>query len=251
MIPRTIHYCWFGRNPLPKLAKQCIESWKKYCPDYEIVCWDESNFDVNYNQFTQDAYRAGKWAFVSDVARLYIVYHHGGIYLDTDVELIKSLDAFLPNKAFMGTEPVGQIATGLGFGAEKGMEVIREMLEEYDRKLFSASNPLDCPKMTTAFLTRYGYSRQPQIQTVRDITIYPPEYFGPADWVTGKLHKTSDTAAIHHYLSSWTTKHWKYKKKIRKLYCFVLGERRGMRVYSSFAYIGKKARPQKKKDGDS
>lgn len=236
---------------MPKRIKLCIESWKKNCPDYEVVRWDESNFDVNYNQFTQDAYKAGKWAFVSDVARLYIVYHHGGIYLDTDVELIKSLDAFLHNKAFMGTEPNGRVATGLGFGAEKQTEVIREMLEEYDHLPFSASNPPNCPKMTTSFLTRYGYSGRSQIQTVRDITVYPPEYFGPADWVTGKLHKTSDTVAIHHYLASWTTKHWKYKKKLRKLYCFALGERRGMRVYSSFAYIGKKVRLQNKKDRKS
>ena len=131
MIPRTIHYCWFGKTPLPKLAKRCIESWKKYCPDYEIICWDESRFDVNYNQFSHDAYKAGKWAFVSDVARLYIIYHYGGIYLDTDVELTGSLDAFLTNQAFMGTEPDGLVATGLGFGAEKHLQVIREMLDEY------------------------------------------------------------------------------------------------------------------------
>lgn len=251
MIPRTIHYCWFGKTPLPKLAKRCIESWKKYCPDYEIICWDESRFDVNYNQFSHDAYKAGKWAFVSDVARLYIIYHYGGIYLDTDVELTGSLDAFLTNQAFMGTEPDGLVATGLGFGAEKQTAVIREMLEEYDRILFNASKPPDCPRLTTVFLNRYGYSSQPQIQTIRDITIYPPEYFGPADWVTGKVRKTANTAAIHHYMASWTTKHWKYKKKIRKLYCSVLGERQGMRVYSSVAYIGKKIRSQNKKDRDS
>ena len=251
MIPRTIHYCWFGKTPLPKLAKRCIESWKKYCPDYEIICWDESRFDVNYNQFSHDAYKAGKWAFVSDVARLYAIYHYGGIYLDTDVELIKPLDEFLSQKAFMGTEPNGQVATGLGFGAEKGLEVIREMLEEYDRTPFDEADPMYCPKMTTAFLEGCGYVREPKIQKVRDITIYPPEYFGPADWVTGKLRKTPNTAAVHHYLSSWNTKNWKTKKKLRKLYCAVLGEKQGMRVYSSFAYIGKKVRSQNKKDRDS
>ena len=251
MIPRTIHYCWFGGNPLPKRVKHCMESWKKYCPDYEIIRWDEHNFDVNYNQFTQDAYKDGKWAFVSDVARLYIIYHYGGIFLDTDVELIGPLDPFLTNYAFMGTEPNGRVATGLGFGAEKEAAVIREMLEEYDRIPFNVSNPPDCPRMTTAFLSRYGYSEKRQIQTIRDITVYPPEYFGTADWVTGRIRKTENSAAVHHYMASWTAMNWKYKKKLRKLYCSVLGEGRGMRAYSIFANAGKKIRSQNKKERDS
>ena len=241
MIPRTIHYCWFGKKPLPRLAKRCIESWKKNCPGYEIVRWDESNFDPGFNQFTRDAYNAGKWAFVSDVARLYIIYHYGGIYLDTDVELIRSLDPFLSQYAFMGIEHNGLIATGLGFGAEKHSEVIREMLEEYDRIPFDPHNPPSCPGVTTAFLARYGYVRQQQVQTVRGITIYPSEYFGPIDWATGRFHKSTETVAIHYYLASWTTRSWRYKRKVRTLYCAVLGEKRGMRFYSSFAYVGKKA----------
>ena len=152
MIPRTIHYCWFGPEPLPKRVKKCIRSWEKLCPDYQIVRWNEQNFDIHYNQFTKDAYEAGKWAFVSDVARLYIIYHHGGIYLDTDVELLKPLDSFLAQKAFMGVEYNGLIATGLGFGAEKHVEVIKELLDEYDRVRFDASRPVDCPKLTTEYL---------------------------------------------------------------------------------------------------
>ena len=241
MIPKTIHYCWFGKKPLPRMAKRYMESWKKNCPDYEIVRWDESNFDPGFNQFTRDAYNAGKWAFVSDVARLYIIYHYGGVYLDTDVELIRPLDPFLSNHAFMGIEHNGLIATGLGFGAEKHSEVIQEMLEEYDRVPFDMHNPPKCPEVTTAFLARYGYVRQPQVQTVRGITIYPSEYFGPIDWATGRVHKASETVAIHHYRASWKSRSWRYKKKVRTLYCAVLGEKRGMQVYSCLASAGKKA----------
>ena len=240
MIPRTIHYCWFGGNPLPKRVKRCMESWKKYCPDYEIIRWDEQNFDVNYNRYTKEAYDAGKWAFVSDVARMYIIYHHGGIYLDTDVELIGSLDPFLSDKAFMGVEYNGLVATGLGFGAEKNLQVIREMLDEYSSLPFDESDPVSCPKLTTEFLARYGYSSGKQIQTVRDIVIYPTEYFAPMNWVTGTLHVTSNTVSIHYYLASWATKNWRQKKKLRKICCYVLGEKRGMRFYERCAGLYKR-----------
>ena len=239
MIPRTIHYCWFGPEPLPKRVKKCIRSWEKLCPDYQIVRWNEQNFDIHYNQFTKDAYEAGKWAFVSDVARLYIIYHHGGIYLDTDVELLKPLDSFLNQKAFMGVEYNGLIATGLGFGAEKHMEVIKELLDEYDRVRFDASKPVDCPKLTTEYLTRFGYTKGEQIQTIRGITIYPSAYFAPMDWLTGRLHKTQETVSIHYYLASWTTKKWKQKKRIRKIYCTVLGKEKGLRFYERCANICK------------
>ena len=119
MIPKKIHYCWFGGNPLPELAIKCLESWKKYCPDYEIIEWNETNFNLDSCEYVREAYQAKKWAFVSDYARLKVVYDNGGIYLDTDVELIKSLDRLLKNKSFFGTETTGVVATGLGFGAEK------------------------------------------------------------------------------------------------------------------------------------
>ena len=113
MIPKIIHYCWFGGNPLPPLALKCIESWKKYCPDYEIKIWDESNFDININKYATEAYEAKKWAFVSDVARLWVLYNYGGIYMDTDLEVIKPLDEFLYHKAFSGFEDEVNIPTGI------------------------------------------------------------------------------------------------------------------------------------------
>ena len=105
MIPKIIHYCWFGGNPLPELAIKCIESWKKYLPDYEIKEWNESNFDINCCAYVREAYEAKKWAFVSDYARFWILYQHGGLYFDTDVELIKSIDDLIVKGAFMGCEP--------------------------------------------------------------------------------------------------------------------------------------------------
>ena len=125
-IPKVIHYCWFGKGEMPKLAKKCIRSWKKYCPDYEIICWNEDNFDLSQNRYMREAYEAGKWAFVSDFARLKIIYENGGIYLDTDVEIIKPIDDLTVNRGFMGFDEKGIVATGLGFGAEKGNEIIGE-----------------------------------------------------------------------------------------------------------------------------
>ena len=119
MIPKIIHYCWFGGKPLPPEVRRCIRSWQRVCPDYEIRRWDETNFDVTAHPFMKAAYEAGAWAFVSDIARLMVVHAHGGIYLDTDVELLRRPDGLLDNGCYVGTQQAdGQIATGLGFGAE-------------------------------------------------------------------------------------------------------------------------------------
>ena len=117
MIPKIIHYCWFGSNPLSETAQECIASWRKYCPDYEIKEWNENNFDLNCCNFVKEAYEAKKWAFVRDVARLKIIYEEGEIYLDTDVQVVKSFDDLLNNQCFLGEETSGCIKTGLGFGA--------------------------------------------------------------------------------------------------------------------------------------
>ncbi len=131
MIPKIIHYCWFGRNPKPKLAEKCIASWKKHCPDYEIIEWNEDNFDISQNGYFQYCLNNKKYAFLSDLARLYVVRDHGGIYFDTDVELLKSPDELLSYEAFYGFEDDKYIATGLGFGAEKNHPTICAMIEEY------------------------------------------------------------------------------------------------------------------------
>ena len=130
MIPKIIHYCWFGGNPLPELAKKCIASWKLYCPDYEIKEWNESNFDLNYCDYVREAYDSKNWAFVSDVARLYALVTEGGIYMDTDVEVIKPLDNLLKYHAVSGFETETTIPTGLIAG-EKENPMLKELLYEY------------------------------------------------------------------------------------------------------------------------
>ena len=137
MLPKKIHYCWFGGNELPDLAIKCIESWKQYCPDYEIIEWNETNFDLECCDFVKEAYKAKKWAFVSDYARLKVVYDNGGIYLDTDVELVKPLDILLQEKCYFGEETTGYVNTGLGFGAEKHNPTIDLLLKEYCNKHFT------------------------------------------------------------------------------------------------------------------
>lgn len=132
MIPKIIHYCWFGGNPKPDLIKQCIDSWKKYCPDYQLIEWNESNFDINCNPYVKAAYEDKKWAFVSDYARLYIVYNQGGVYLDTDVLLHNGIDELLKNSCWMASDDVRYISTGLGFGAEKGNWLIKAIMEAYE-----------------------------------------------------------------------------------------------------------------------
>ena len=149
MIDKVIHYCWFGYNPKSDLINRCIESWKKYCPDYQIIEWNESNFDVNMFDYTRQAYKEKKYAFVSDVARLYVVYNYGGIYLDTDIELKDSLDNFLGYDGWFNWESNLFIATGLGFGAQKGNKLVKDMLEDYkDKKFYKKNGSIDltpCP----------------------------------------------------------------------------------------------------------
>ena len=170
MIPKIIHYCWFGGNPLPTDVKQCIESWKKMCPDYEIKRWDESNFDVNAHPFTKAAYEAKAWAFVSDYARLKVVCDNGGIYLDTDVELLKNLDSLREYQCYIGVQQAGHLCTtGLGFGATKSNPVVQQMLRKYDKIVFSEERKAEfaCPYLNNAVLEELGYILQPHTSAGR------------------------------------------------------------------------------------
>ena len=221
MIPKIIHYCWFGGKPLPVLAQKCINSWKKYCPDYEIKEWNETNFDVLGCDFTKEAFEAKKWAFLSDYARLSIIFQEGGIYLDTDVELLKSLDFILKHKCFFAEETTGFVNTGLGFGAEKGNSIIKKLLQEYEGKHFllpdGTFDLTPCPKKNTRPLFQYGYHFSGEtIWKGENIVIYPPEYFCPMDCDTRKLEVTENTISIHHFEASWHTKLDKLIERIEK-----------------------------------
>ena len=210
MIPKIIHYCWFGGNPLPESVLKCIESWEKYCPDYEIKQWNEDNYDYKKQAYTLEAYEAKKWAFVSDFARLDIIYNNGGIYLDTDVELVKSLDSLLENKCFLAIEqPSHYIATGLGFGAEKGNEAIKEMLDEYSGIHFRLANGIynimpPCPARNTAPFYKYGFNLEiDKPINLNGAMVYPPEYFCPFERKINELKITENTYSIHHFDLSW------------------------------------------------
>lgn len=209
MIPKKIHYCWFGGKPLPQEAKDCIDSWRRYCPDYEIIEWNEGNYDVHKNRYMSDAYKNKKWGFVPDYARLDLIYQHGGIYMDTDVELIKPIDDLLDYEAYAGIESPGTVALGLGFGAAAGNHIIKEMRDFYDTfSFYKADGTLDLtasPVLQTKILKKYGLNEKDENQVVSGMHIFASEYFCPIKFSTNVMKKTKNTYSIHHYTSSWYT----------------------------------------------
>ena len=210
-IPKIIHYCWFGGNPLPELAQKCIESWRKYCPDYEIKCWDETNFDLDCCDYVREAYKEKKWAFVSDYARFKILYENGGVYFDTDVELIKSIDDIIERGPFMGLEKSSRVcvATGLGLAANMGSPLIKEILASYHNSLFEKDENGSYETVVTRvtnIILKYGDIRPNRITEVEGIMIYPSEYFCPLDFHTGEMKITDNTRSIHYYTASWYNK---------------------------------------------
>lgn len=213
MIPKIIHYCWFGRNPLPESAKKCIDSWRKFLPDYEIKEWNEDNFDVNIIPYTQQAYEAKKYAFVSDYARFWILYHHGGVYFDTDVEVIRPMDDIIEKGSFFGMELVDNknnaiaVNPGLGMASEAQHPLYKRMLDGYVNLNFilenGEKNPFSMIPMLTGFLFNDGLKVDSSIQKVDEVTIYPPDFFNPRNDLLGKLNKTANTRTIHWYSKTW------------------------------------------------
>lgn len=223
MIPKKIHYCWFGRGEKPALAKKCIASWRKSMPDYEIVEWNEDNFDVNYNAYTEMCYEQKKFAFLTDYLRLLIVEEQGGIYFDTDVEVLRSFDDFIDLPAFVGFENDTHIATGLGFGAEPHNPAIQQMLRAYDPLLDGAHGVLGCPKLNTEALQKLGLRLDGKAQTLPDAAVFPAEYFNPRNSVTGELTKTENTYSIHWYSASWLPWHKRLRSRISKPFHRIFG----------------------------
>lgn len=210
MIPKVIHYCWFGGRPLPESAQRCIRSWQRFLPDCEIRRWDESNYDINAVLYTRQAAEKGKWAFVSDYARFDVLYRYGGIYFDTDVEAIAPFDDVVAAGAFMGWEksPLGvAVNPGLGMGAEPGLPFFKEVLDYYARTPYLAPNgnilPGTVVKHVTDLLLSHGLILENDSQCVAGITVYPSEYFNPLDDATGRITLTPNTHSIHHYDKSW------------------------------------------------
>ena len=208
-VPKVIYYCWFGKGKMPSMAEKCIKSWKKFCPGYEIVCINEDNFDVRQNKYMSQAYDAEKWAFVSDYARLKVLYDNGGIYFDTDVELIKPIDDLIKDGGYMGFDDYGFVSTGLGFACEKGNELVGKVLEDYNDIPFvlpdGTYDTTPCPIRNTKVMEKSGLDLKHQDQTFMGIHFLTEDYLCPMKYYTGKKKITKTTYSIHHFSASWLT----------------------------------------------
>lgn len=221
-IPKKIHYCWFGHNPKPKKVLECIESWRKKCPSYQIIEWNEDNVNINdYPLYVRQAYEARKWAFVTDYVRLNIIYENGGIYLDTDVELKKNLDKFLGYNAFFGFEDGIHINTGLGFGSIAGNAFLKELMDDYLYIPFilpDGSYDIEtCPKRNTKIFLKYGLKQNDRMQELKNgIKILPSIYMCPISYETERYRYSFKTISVHWFASSWMDETEKEKHKIRR-----------------------------------
>ena len=203
LIPKTIHYFWFGRGKKSDLSTKCIQSWRKFCPDYEIIEWNEDNFDIGLNAYTKMCYEEKKFAFLSDYARLVILEEHGGFYFDTDVELVRPIDDLREHKAFIGFETNEYVNTGEGCGSEAHNPAFQAMLSEYDILLSGTQGTQGCPILNTQALIKLGMIPNGTLQNLEDIVIYPAKFFNPYDDAVGKLRLASETYSIHWYAKSW------------------------------------------------
>lgn len=225
MIPKIIHYCWFGGRKKPELAKKCIASWHRFCPDFEIREWNENTYDINKNNYTRYCSEQKKWAFLSDYVRLDVVEKFGGIYLDTDVELIRPIDALLAYDAFYGFENDEYVATGLGFGAEIGHPTVIALLKEYTH--LSIENGtitlIGCPILNTRALQSFGLVLNGYCQNILGAEILSPDYLNPYDDATGDLHITENTYSIHWYAKSALPKAMRIRSKLTRPFHKLLG----------------------------
>lgn len=241
MIPKVIHYCWFGGQPLPRKMQRYIQSWKKYCPDYKICRWDETNFDVNAYLYTQQAYQAKKFAFVSDVARLWVLVKEGGIYMDTDVEVINSLDSILSYQAISGFEDGKNVPTGL-IACEKGFPLFEEFLQEYEQRPFLLSDNTYDLTTNVIYITRAckkrGLVQNNTRQTIQGFTLMPKDYFCPKNYETGLLDITPRTLTVHHFWGSWLTV--PLRIKIYRFLYSVLGVKVTRNIQKMWQYLKQK-----------
>ena len=251
-IPRIIHYCWLGGAEKPESVLRCIASWKKYCPDYQIKEWNESNLDINSNRYTQQAYEAKAWGFVPDYLRLWIVYNYGGIYLDTDVQVLRCFDSLLNNKAFIGFErDTGDsngmfVNCGQGFGAEPRNEVIAAHMALYEDLQFALQdgsyNRTPSPHYTTSIMKQFGLdNKRNETQDLGSIVVYSDDYFCPKSFATGLVRKSKNTYSIHQFDGSWFSaeereRRYRWEHEAKKDYWIHLPNRVLKRVLGESAY---------------
>lgn len=242
-IPKVIHYCWFGGNPLPEDAIRCINSWKVFCPNYEIKEWNESNFDLNSCDYVKEAASVGKWAFVSDYVRYKVLYEYGGLYFDTDVELIKPLDDIVARSNFIGVEqPVNSsksqnylINPGLGIGCKAGNQIVKAILDVYATEHYILADGSASKKTvlnyTSEVFEQFGFNYQNEIQQIEDWIVYPTVFFCPMSYSTGEVVITEDTKSIHWYSMSWKTSYEKFMKSWERSLKRLMGEKMGGMFY--------------------
>ena len=236
MSCKKIHYCWFGGAPFPEIVIKCMESWKKFCPDYKIVEWNESNFNIHCCKYVEEAYNAKKWAFVSDYCRFFVLYNYGGVYLDTDVELIKTIDDLPEN--FVGFEDKETCNSGLIRGAQKGDMICEKMLKSYNDDAFiledGSLNLKTVCERETDILKLYGLKGNGCMQNVCGTTFFPKDYFSPKDYVTQKVHITERTYSIHHYAYSWQGEKENISSKIYRCLYKIFGAKFANKVRDIF-----------------
>jgi len=231
MIPKKIHYCWYGKNKKSNLVKRCIDSWKKYFPDYEIIEWNELNTDIHINKYVEEAYNHKKWAFVSDYYRMKVLYEHGGIYFDTDVEVIRSFpQELMKYDAFAGIESFSKLVSpGLVFACHRNNKIVKKILDSYEKDSFENVLIDDIKTINiriSEILSRDGYRKEDVYQEIDGMHIFPSEFFCAYDGDKRKQNPTDKTLSIHHYTASWlpwyrkvklligtTLRHWGYIKK--------------------------------------
>lgn len=235
-IPKIIHFCWFGRNPKPSLVLRCIESWKKYMPGYEIVEWNEDTYDIYKSDFVKEAYEAKKWAFVSDYARFDVIEEYGGIYFDTDVELLKPIPSEILNqKAFTGFESAGKVNPGLVYADVPHGRVTKMILEQYNQLHFSINGKvqiLTVNSIVTEILEPYGLRLDNTYQKINGLSIYPSDVFCGYDQDVKEIDIKPVTICVHHYMSSWTKKTWKQRMRDLLKKCFgIEGYRKLLHIY--------------------
>jgi len=259
MIPEKIHYVWLGGKPLTELGQECLKSWKKFCPYYEIIRWDESNFNIEQNLYCKQAYEAKKYAFVSDYIRLYVMVNYGGIYMDTDVEVLKPLDNFLHHKAFSGFESPSGIPTGI-MACEKDFPLFKELLEDYEHRDFIKESGEYNTVTNVVYITdkclEKGLQLNNTLQEVDGFILYPKDYFCPKDPCTRQVILTNHSVCIHHFEGSWLTKKerqgvyladliFSYKNKFGKIWKFffsVVHPIESLQLF--FRKIGKRGKSQ-------
>lgn len=236
MSCKKIHYCWFGGAPFPEIVIKCMESWKKFCPDYKIVEWNESNFNIHCCKYVEEAYNAKKWAFVSDYCRFFVLYNYGGVYLDTDVELIKTIDDLPEN--FVGFEDKETCNSGLIRGAQKGDMICEKMLKSYNDDAFiledGSLNLKTVCERETDILKLYGLKGNGCMQNACGTTVFPKDYFSPKDYVTQKVHITERTYSIHHYAYSWQGEKENISSKIYRCLYKIFGAKFANKVRDIF-----------------